>query len=57
MLGIDNGIKADEVTGKMETGDLLITFFGDGVALDGPERIAYSDFSSSPALNSAGLSG
>ena len=30
-----DGIKAYQVTRQMEAGDLLITLFGDGVALDG----------------------
>jgi hypothetical protein len=30
-----DGIKAHQVARQMEAGDLLITLFGDGVALDG----------------------
>ena len=35
MAGTHDRIKADQVAGQMETGNLLIALFGDGIAFNG----------------------
>lgn len=41
MRHVIDGVKAHQIAGQMEGGDLLITLFGDGVAFDraGADRV------------------
>jgi hypothetical protein len=47
-----DGVKADQIARQMEAGDLLITLFGDGVALDRAGTNSVKRFQFIPALNS-----